>query len=898
MVYNMLLSQSLSYHFPHVADVTRTTTFGRMTVNGQYLSQITTRSGNTTINFINSSNARTDVPSETGSSSLYSLGEIIVLNRQGQKRRHVKQTYDPSAGRLTLKSIQELPVDGSAPRVKPPYEFTYNGSMPALGNSVASYAQDHWGYLNGNNKETLIPPYYIPLADGTPQYVDGANRSSNGIGPMMGVLTRIKYPTGGTTTFDYEPNSYSFVEQTPVMEYDTLTRSISVKHDGSMATDETTIPFTVGKVIDPQGIEFFIQMDYCSVDGGFGSDILGPHAVILDAAGHSVASWNFADSRFGYIRLEPGNYFLKATTKHKACPNSGHDYAYIQLTLRESDGLVQKRQNKTAGGVRIKKITDYDGLNTSNNIIRRYEYKMPENGTYVSSGVIAHNPKYEYDTYMQDPNYGIVSYKVHVSNSVIAMGFTQSAPVSYRQVTVLYGENGEFGKSESYFTSFYDANDDYTHNEEPPFPPTVKYDYKRGLLQKQIDYKWENAQYKPVRQIENTYKSQRSTVPGLKVEKRCPSCTGWNAAYRVAENFFALGPHAFNFGITKLETSKETLFDNTGSFTTKERYEYDPALHFLQKEVVKTSDGKEIITGYSYPFNYTSRTYALDQMMSKHILSPVIEKLVTEKAADGSEKVIDASFTQYNVMADGKVLPLQALSLAADVPASIHRSVDHGGNFDDQKYISQVVYNKYTSFGKPEQFTTRGDIISSYIWGYSGTQLLAKITNAAVDVCAFTSFEDGDYVTGNWQAAASSQFSNDAHTGIRSISGQITTLKALLPGQYVLSYWAKAPADGVSITVNGVTKAIGKSWKRYEWVLTDPGSVTIVTNGNLIDDLRLHPAGAQMKTFTYDPIVGVTSVTDENHTTVYYEYDNYNRLKNIKDSDGNILKNYQYNYKN
>lgn len=55
-------------------------------------------------------------------------------------------------------------------------------------------------------------------------------------------------------------------------------------------------------------------------------------------------------------------------------------------------------------------------------------------------------------------------------------------------------------------------------------------------------------------------------------------------------------------------------------------------------------------------------------------------------------------------------------------------------------------------------------------------------------------------------------------------------------------------------------------------------------------------AGAMVTTYTYAPLVGMTSETDPKGQTTYYDYDSFQRLKTIRDQDGMILKTYCYNY--
>ena len=51
-----------------------------------------------------------------------------------------------------------------------------------------------------------------------------------------------------------------------------------------------------------------------------------------------------------------------------------------------------------------------------------------------------------------------------------------------------------------------------------------------------------------------------------------------------------------------------------------------------------------------------------------------------------------------------------------------------------------------------------------------------------------------------------------------------------------------------------------------------------------------------MTTYTYEPLIGLTSQCDINNKITYYDYDGLGRLKLIKDQGRNILKKICYNY--
>ncbi len=66
-----------------------------------------------------------------------------------------------------------------------------------------------------------------------------------------------------------------------------------------------------------------------------------------------------------------------------------------------------------------------------------------------------------------------------------------------------------------------------------------------------------------------------------------------------------------------------------------------------------------------------------------------------------------------------------------------------------------------------------------------------------------------------------------------------------------------------------------------------------------LNDLRNSSqlSSAMVTTYTYRPLVGVTSITDPNGYKVTYEYDENNKVKFVKDHEGNIITENQYNNK-
>lgn len=119
-----------------------------------------------------------------------------------------------------------------------------------------------------------------------------------------------------------------------------------------------------------------------------------------------------------------------------------------------------------------------------------------------------------------------------------------------------------------------------------------------------------------------------------------------------------------------------------------------------------------------------------------------------------------------------------------------------------------------------------------------------------------------------------------AHSGLRYYQGDFT-VNFIRPNTrtYIIEYF---------YLQNGKWMYIRKPYE---------SSTMLLSEGDGIDDIRIYPSDARMTTFTYDALSGITSKTDPNCITSYYDYDGLGRLIRIRDDQKNVLKSYNYHYK-
>lgn len=78
--------------------------------------------------------------------------------------------------------------------------------------------------------------------------------------------------------------------------------------------------------------------------------------------------------------------------------------------------------------------------------------------------------------------------------------------------------------------------------------------------------------------------------------------------------------------------------------------------------------------------------------------------------------------------------------------------------------------------------------------------------------------------------------------------------------------------------------------------LSDTG--TEINLINALNALRVSLPNSMITTYTYRPLVGISTVIDSKGNKQAYHYDEFNRLQFVKDAQGNIIAEKEYNYKN
>lgn len=566
-------------------------------------------------------------------------------------------------------------------------------------------------------------------------------------------------------------------------------------------------------------------------------------------------------------------------------PTGGSESFYYEGNYISEEISENNFEKVFVGGLRISK-TEKSADATSSPLITNYSYSLESNSN-ISSGVMTNSKPIYYYSSRPDPENIDCQLYTAVSNNVV--NYTSGTPICYTQVLVSQGENNEVGSTRYFYNFIGDVGSNGF-----PFAPPTNNSWRRGKLVKQKVY---NSVDTLIKEIVNDY--EYTTFGGAQ------STVIWNmkAAYNIntpdsaAFDVFYWEPFYLESGWSYLKSTTITEYDDQGNNPNESiiNYYYDNPDHLLLTKTKTTkSDSSIIYNEWKYPADYdfsssnieylgqgASAIYKMKNELHMHAYPIEIFswKYTTEVHKDVIKGVIK-SYKDYgtNQIMNDRVFALENSLLLTDYEKS---SITSDQFEYDNRYKLLENYN-YDAYSNITEKSIRNEIDESYLWGYNNSLPTAQIRNAKYNEVFYTSFEEETtgITTNDSKSKTGSMYKN--------VSGPYLVHDDLPDGDYILTYWWK-PDDNEGTAWEFFTK----DYAGYQ----NGNLMTLTKTSGYYDEIRIMPKDAKMATYTYEPLIGVTSITDENNQTLKFFYDNFGRLLMKKDHKGNILEKYKYRYK-
>ncbi len=836
----------------------------------------------------------------------------VILNRYGTP----VSDYQKKVARLYLRSVRKIGVD--LKEDTPPYIFDYYLSskdiLPDDDDFVPPpffYAKDIWGFYNGKNSVGVFGEAISlngSISDLSNNQLQGLCFRRAGVSGLYlntkskyaknGLLRQIIYPTSGTLTYEYDQNTGVLNGVTSVVGGVHVSKTSSTDGGYSNGCDNpitTTYNFVLNGTGSPSslwGLE--MPVNTITTSTHFQPEYKSYH-------------WTLGTSPFGecyWHFLYPGiasqqqavNMSWLVQTLNDISPYLG--VVSIVSTIMDIATVV-------GGGSPVSLIID---------II----------GGLITVGLTCIGNQAKDQTVTTNYNADL--------NGIAPL------PSQFKRVEVIEGD-GSSGKTVQEFTS----DDDY-----PIWQPTNSIfsakqrfaPWAYGLPKLTTIF---NASGDKVKQIINVYDFQYAKkiidecnnhilycdpnnltgIQSLLISCKCQVFnstsqrnTNWSDPSQYSDSYQTVsnGTMGVEFygmytGRIELDTTIERTFkqsEPTKYLDKVTSYTYNTYFNYQVNSITTTQSNsavknlKEIL--YTGDFA-TSQNSALNLMYQKNMVNvpvSVINKVLNPSFSN-QYGVLSEKVTEFAILSNGDVRPSKILEQRFAQPNTSTGQYwpDNTNNSTKYKTLQSLTYDNVTSnlIGQ----TDEGNRIVTNIYDYQDKYVVASVINAdaIADRCAYTSFETPAYFGGWVLTGNGTNYPGTGVTGAKafSLNGNTLTRSALNSIKpYTLSFWANTA--GVSVTTGATlvkTAPVINGFTYYEYSIA-AGTTSVSLTGNAdIDELRLYPATARIRTSTYDPLIGKTSECDENNRITYYDYDNLGRLQYIKDESRNIVKMYEYN---
>lgn len=740
------------------------------------------------------------------------------------------------------------------------HTFFYNNTVP----DKYTYNIDYWGYYNGTSgyrRDTYLPDLsqmkwgrFLSMGFQTSigdifqkyNYTNFSNRSYSFTDCQAGILAGIQYPTKGYVEYKYEPNSF-------------IDKKLPAK------TSETIIVEDWNRESDIAGKTTFTLPGDCSIDieGRVGRGLNtwqeiwengGGSVTLLRAVGNGVPtdlrySYSFKDDCLYQANHNPGSTELvtKKTLSLEAKAPNGQSYTYyINASFPDGLGLqygASTKHGSTRAQATYKLNSSYIDAEIQGNGIRIKSinmYSLRGDRTSVLS------TSYEY----KNPTNNICS------------GILQD------QIQFVKPYNGIYSYLKDKSTSSID---------------------KVLIQQNVVEVTSENS-------ICNPYASIGGV--GYTYVKEIKNESGRSAGYTVYQ-YKNIAPD-FTLGSVRADYPLNGKLVSIQNYTSGQRLIKSESNIYLTNTThfywgvslldymnmfpgIYASNNQVSLMPYDENFGYyNGRLRTILHQLNTYDVSLVRKEIMQEGVSTTEEYSYDVSTLQL-LKRTIKTSGTDSLTYMYSYPN--HFNFAPYTDMTLKNMIKPVVESRLLKNGNMKkglltQYRMWPTLNKIYPLSQSESQITGNIGSPSTLSSSGASTSVYPYTRASWD-----KYDNQGNCQATTI-GNVKTV-------FLWAYNSLYPVA----KIEGATYAEIESWLTATTISSLSTNTTTVSTA--LDGIRntLSGKGVLVTTYTYQPLVGITSITAPNGEITTYEYDSFDRLTKVKDHNGKMIEVYDYHYK-
>lgn len=660
----------------------------------------------------------------------------------------------------------------------------------------------------------------------------------------VNILKSMKLPSGGLRVFDFGANTYSFAGNQPVDIYQNPDNWTASTDEVAYLKTENNVRKYIFTIASPQTVDiqtFTNQIsNYAWSVSFFRKE--GNNYIAAGTVGPAVdPDPAFPQEHTRYF--EAGEYYTVFNVDFTANYSGTVNFAVTHKTKKTTD----LKNYLAGGGVRVNSISYYDKPGDAQPA-KKINFSYTD-GTDVSksSGALVfpkplHHYTYDYNNTFVFPCGGAsIGYcKRDFENQFTLYSSENFLPVQKTQGADIGYQRvkvSETNKGESIYTytSPIDSpNPEEMSSEFPPFIAVGNYDYKRGLL---IAEQVKDNSSNLLSQKSNAYTTyDAEKLTGLSLRHALSPYTEYLYAgnFKTYEEYVMACVNGIQ-GPVALEFCSVQTGEPSGMIGITPSREIVGKANSNHSESIEYLNGKTLRTYNDITFN--TRDYPTKQVVT-HSDSKITENNYQYAHEKGNTRLINANMVG---------IPLETSVVEKETPS------DSG----------TLISKSETQYNDASHLFPSSALSYSLASGNASTQVTFDQYDSKGNILQYTA-KNGIPVSIIW--------GYNSTQPIAKIEGALYN----------------------NIKNNPLITAIINA--------SDSDAANPSAEGSLItalDALRndVNFKDFQMATFTYDPLIGVTTLTPPSGIREIYKYDSANRLEKIVDEEGKILKEYQYNYK-